>query len=202
MSRDPDEISLYSVISPEKPKLVHEFPYAGTEGAITDAFLLPVGERGEEMLFVIHRMETPRAWDPVSDIYDVSAIRLEGGNLLLDKKRTRFFDLGGDSVDEQGRSTYIYPYKDRKSVEEAVGSPLFHIIIAGKKITGTILEKTFLYEGGSEPIQQSPTKMYLIDGDRVLVTDSTAGWCKVSYQTKIKMITKWTQCKSISFSAN
>ena len=201
LSRDPDGISLYSVISSEKPKLVHEFPYAGTEGTITDTFLLPVGEGGEEMLFVIHRMETPRTWDPVSDIYDVSVIRLEGDDLLLDQKRTRFFDLGGDFVDEQGRSTYIYPYKDKRSVEEAVGSPLFHTIIADKKITGTILEKTFLYEGGSEPVQQSPTKMYLVDGDRVLVTDSTAGWCKVSYQAKVKIVDKWVQCKSISFSA-
>ena len=146
-------------------------------------------------------METPRAWDPVSDIYDVSVIRLEDETLLLDRKRTRFFDLGGDSVDEQGRSTYIYPYKDKKSVEAVVGSPLFNTIIADKEITGTIIEKTFLFDGGSEPEQQSQTKMYLIDGDRVVVTDSTAGWCKISYQAKIKTITKWAQCKSINFSA-
>ena len=43
------------------------------------------------MLFVIHRMETPRAWDPVSDIYDVSVIGLEGDTLLLDKKTYSFF---------------------------------------------------------------------------------------------------------------
>jgi hypothetical protein len=199
LPRDSDEISLYSVISSENPKLVYEFPYAGTEGKITDAFFLPVDGMDEKMLFVIHRMETPRAWDPVSDIYDVSVIGLEGDTLLLDKKRTRFFDLGGDSVDEQGRSAYIYPYKDKKSVEEAVWSPLFHAITADKEITGTVLEKTFLYDGGSEPVQQSPTKMYLIDGDTVLVTDSMAGWCKVSYQSKIKIITKWAQCKSINF---
>ncbi len=202
LSRDPEEISLYSVAPSENPKLVYEFPYAGTEGTITDAFFLPVGGKGEEMLFVIHRMETPRAWDPVSDIYDVSVIRLEGKTLLLDRDRTRFFDLGGDSVDEQGRSAYTYPYKDKKSVEAVVGSPLFYSIIADKEITGTILEKTFLFDGGSEPIQQSKTKMYLIEGDRVLVTDSTAGWCKVSYQARIKMITKWAQCKSINFSAS
>lgn len=199
LSRDPDEISLYSVISSENPKLVYEFPYAGTEGKITDAFFLPVDGRDEKLLFVIHRMETPRAWDPVSDIYDVSVIGLEGDTLHLDKKLTRFFDLGGDSIVEQGRSTYIYPYKDKESVEEAVRSPLFHSIIADKEITGTILEKTFLYDGGSEPVQQSPTKMYLIAGDRVLVTDSIAGWCKVIYQAKVKPITKWTQCKSINF---
>ena len=199
--RETDGISLYSVVLSEYPKLVYEFPYAGTEGTITDAFFLQVGG-GEEMLFVIHRIEAPRSWDSVSDIYDVSVFRLEGDNLLLDKNFTRFFDLGGDSVDEQGRSMYIYPYKDKKSVEAVVGSPLFYSIVADKEITGTILEKTFLFDGGSEPIKQSKAKMYLIEGDRVLVTDSTAGWCKVSYEAKIKMITKWAQCKSINFSAS
>ncbi|MFS2201602.1 hypothetical protein ACCD00_24155 [Pseudomonas sp. Pseusp3] len=202
LSRDPDGISLYSVISSGTPKLVHEFPYAGTEGKITDAFFLPVDGVLEEMLFVIHRMEVPKSWDSISDIYSVSVIRREGNTLLLDKKRTRFFDLGGDTVDEQGHSTYVYPYKDKKSVEEAVSSPLFSTITADKKITGTVLEKTFLYEGASEPLPQYSSKMYLIKGDRVLVEDSTAGWCKVSYQAKVKMITRWGQCKSIDFSAS
>jgi hypothetical protein len=202
LSRDPDEISLYSVIPSKDPELVYEFPYAGTEGAITDAFFLPVAGAVEEMLFVIHRMEAPRSWDPISDVYNVSVIRREGDALLLDKKRTRFFDLGGDTIDEQRRSTYIYPYKDKKSVEAAIGSPLFHSIIDNKKITGTILEKTFLYDGGSEPLPQNSSKMYLIKGDRVLVEDSMAGWCRVSYQAKVKIIAKWAQCKSINFSAN
>ena len=110
------------------------------------------------MLFVIHRMETPRSWDPVSDVYDVSVMRVEGDTLLMDQKRTRFFDLGGDTVDGQGRSMYIYPYKDKKSVEEAVGLPLLHNLMADRAIAGTIIEKTFLYGGGSEPILQSPKK--------------------------------------------
>jgi len=202
LSRDPDEISLYSVVSSENPKLVYEFPYAGTEGAIIDAFFLPAAGTLEEMLFVIHRMETPKSWAPVSDIYNVSVIRREGDTLLLDQKRSRFFDLGGDAVDEQGRSKYVYPYKDKRSVEAAVGLPLFHTIMADKKITGTILEKTFLYDGGSEPLLQSSSKMYLIKGDRVLVEDSMAGWCRVSYQAKVKIIVKWAQCKSINFSAS
>lgn len=202
LSRDPDAISLYSVISSESQKFVYEFPYAGTQGTITDAFFLPVEGGREEMLFVIHRMEAPGTWDSISDIYSVSVIRRKGDALFLDKKRTRFFDLGGDTVGEQGRSTYTYPYKDKKTVEETVSSQLFSSIIADKKITGTILEKTFLYEGASEPLPQYSSKMYLIKGDRVLVKDSTAGWCKVSYQTKVKMITKWAQCKSINFSAS
>jgi hypothetical protein len=201
LSREPDGISLYSVVSSEKPKLVYEFPYLGAEGIITDAFLLPVDEGGEELLFVVHRMEMPREWDPVSDIYDVSVFRFEADTLLLDKKLTRFFHLGGDDVDKKGGITFVYPYKDRKSVEKAAGSPLFHAILAGKVINGSIMEKAFLYDGGSEPLLQYSPKMYLIKGDKVLVEDSWAGWCKVSYQAKVKIVDKWVQCKSISFSA-
>ena len=200
--RKPDGISLYSVIPSKSPKLVYEFPYLGTEGVITDAFFLPVGEGGEELLFIVHRMEIPRVWDPASDIYDVSVFRLEADTLLLDKKLTRFFHLGGDDMDKQGRITYVYPYKDKKSIEKTVSSPLFHAILTGKAITGSIMEKAFLYDGGSEPLLQYAPKMYLIKGDKVLAEDSWGGWCRISYQTTIKTITKWTQCKSINFSAS
>jgi hypothetical protein len=201
-SRDPNGISLYSVTLSNNPKLVYEFPYAGTKGEIAEAFFLPVAGVDEKTLFLIHRMEAPRSWDSVSDIYNVSVLRWEGEALLLDQKRTRFFDLGGDTVDEQGRLTFAYPYKDKKSVEAAISSPLFYTIIANKRITGTILEKTFLHDGDSEPLPQNSSKMYLIKGDRVLVEDSMAGWCRVSYQAKVKIIKKWAQCKSINFSAS
>jgi hypothetical protein len=201
LSRESDGISLYSVILSENPKLVYEFPYLGTGGVITDAFFLPVGEGGEELLFVVHRMEIPRVWGPVSDIYDVSVFRLDADTLILDKKLTRFFHLGGDDVDKQGRTTYVYPYKDKKSVQKAAGSPLFHAILTGKVISGSIMEKAFLYDGGLEPLLQYSPRMYLIKGDKVLVEDSWGGWCKVSYQAKVKIVNKWVQCKSISFSA-
>lgn len=195
----PDGISLYSVVPSKSPKLVYEFPYLGTEGVITDAFFLPVGEGREDLLFVVHRMEIPRVWDPASDIYDVSVFRLEADTLLLDKKLTRFFHLGGDDMDKQGRTTYVNPYKDKKNIEKTVSSPLFHAILTSKVITGSIMEKTFLYDGGSEPLLQYAPKMYLIKGDKVLAEDSWGGWCRISYQTTIKKITKWTQCKSINF---
>jgi hypothetical protein len=202
ISREPDGISIYSVKSSEKPKLVYEFPYLDIEGVITDAFFLPVGEVGEELLFVVHRMKIPKASDLVSDIYDVSVFRLEADTLSLDKRLTRFFHMGGDEADRQGRITYAYPYKDKKSVEKAAGSPLFRAMLAGNVANGSIVEKAFLYDGGLEPLLQYVPQTYLVKGDKVLVEDSWGGWCKVSYQTKIKMITKWTQCKSISFTAS
>jgi hypothetical protein len=200
--RETDGISIYSIVASKNPKLVYEFPYLGTGGVITDAFFLPVGEDREELLFVLHRMEMPKIWDPASDIYDVGVFRLKADTLILDKKLTRFFHLGGDEVDKQGRATYVYPYKDEKSVHKVAGSPLFQAILAGKVIKGSIVEKASLYEGGSEPLLYYAPKMYLIKGDEVLVEDSRGGWCQVSYQAKVEVITKWVQCKSINFSAN
>jgi hypothetical protein len=201
-SRGPDRISLYSAMSPDDLKFVYAFPYGGTEGKIIDAFFLPVGGRDEELLFVMYRIGAPKLWNSVSDIYGVSVFRREGDALLLDEKSTLFFDLRADTVDKQGRSTYVYPYKVKSSVEKAVGSPLFHSVISKNKIAGSILEKTFLYDGASESLLQNSHNTYLVKGDNVLVEDATAGWCKVSYQAKIKMITKWAQCKSINFSAS
>jgi len=200
-SVDPDGVAVYSVSKAEEPRLVYEFPYAWTKGKINDAFLLSVGGGDEKILFVIHSIWTPRSWDPVSDVYDVSVIRLQDGALIRDQKLSRFFDMGGDFVDAQERPTYIYPYKDKEAVEEAVRSPLFRVVHLSTPIEGVIQEKTFLYDdyGGSELSLNNSKRMYLIKGDRVTVKDSTAGWCKILYAGKAKPITMWAQCKTINF---
>uniref|UniRef100_UPI00200C9B14 hypothetical protein n=1 Tax=Pseudomonas sp. MWU13-2100 TaxID=2935075 RepID=UPI00200C9B14 len=98
-SSDPDGVALYSVSKAEEPRLVYEFPYAWTKGKINDAFLLSEEGGHDKMLFVIHSIWTPRSWDPVSDVYDVSVIRLQDGALIRDQKLSRFFGMGGDLVD-------------------------------------------------------------------------------------------------------
>lgn len=149
---------------------------------------------------MIHSIETPRSWDTVSDIYDVSAFRLQDGGLARDQKLSRFFGMGGDFADSQGVFTYKYPYKDKVSIDEAVRSPLFHAVYFSKAIDGVIKEKTFLYDGDSEPGLQNRKKMYLIKDDRVSVIDAMEGWCKVSYAGKAEPIIMWAQCKKINFS--
>jgi hypothetical protein len=202
LSVDPHGISIYKMSKAEEPTLIYELPYAGTEGKINDAFLLDVDGSYGEGLFILHSVETPSSWDPVSDIYDVSVIKLQSETLVHDQKLSRFFDLGGDLVDSQGRPTYTYPYKDRKSVEEAIRSPVFHAVASSTSVEGTIKEKVFLYGGDSEPAMQDPSKKYLIEGDQVVVKDSMAGWCKVMYAGKPKPITMWTQCTAITFQAD
>ena len=201
LSREPDGISVYSLSGSKKFTLVYDFPYAGTRAEIDDAFFISVDEY-DEMLFVIHRVETPSSWDAVSDLYDVGVMKLKDGALVKDQALSRFFDLGGDLVDPQGKLSFIYPYKDKKSVENAVRSPLFRTVSSSSLIRGTINEKTFLYGGDAEPAVQDPSKKYLIKGDQVSVEDSVAGWCKVSYATNAKTISMWVQCKSIVFTNN
>lgn len=195
LSASPSGMYIYSISKLGKLALVHELPYAGTKGKINDAFLYHVD--GVEALFVIHSIETPRSWDPVSDVYDVTVIKLQDGALAQDPKLSRFFGMGGDFVDSHGRLTYIYPYKDRAAIEQAIRSPEFQVAASTLPVKGVIKEKTFLYEGESEPAMQS--NMYLVSGDQVTVKDSLAGWCKVLYAAKAKPITKWMQCKMIFF---
>lgn len=200
LSRDPDGIAVYSVYKSEKPKLVYEFPYAGTEGKINDVFFLPVNGKSEDVLFVIHSMETPKSWDPVSDVYDVSAMRLQDGGFVQDEKLSRFFGMGGDLLDKKGGVKDVYPYKDKKSVEEVVQSPLFSAVNSSALISGVIKESAFLYGGETEASWQDPKKSYLVKGDQVVVKDSVAGWCKIYYNSKkTKPVTMWVQCKSITF---
>ncbi len=103
-------------------------------------------------------------------------------------------------LDSEGRSTYLFPYKDKKSIDEVVNSPLFQVVNSSASVKGTIKEKAFLYGGDSEPVIQDPSKMYLIEGDQVTVEDSIAGLCKISYEAKTKPITMWVKCNSIIFS--
>lgn len=202
ISRPPDGIAVYSISKTEKPKPIYQLPYAGTKGMIDDAFPFFVDSAQEKMLFIVHSFETPKSWDSVSDIYSVSVLRIQDGILVHDQQYSRFFDMGGDLTDDRGRITYIYPYKNRVLVEKAIRSPLFHAVNSSTSIEGTIQEKSFLYGGDAEPALQDPKKMYLIKGDRVSVEDATAGWCKVSYQSKMKLIKMWLQCNSIGFSSN
>ncbi|WP_458729731.1 hypothetical protein [Pseudomonas brenneri] len=200
LSKDPDGISAYSGLSSGKISIVYEFLYAGTEGRIENAFVLSAGSDSENMLFVIHSIEKPRSWDPVSDIYDVSVMVVRNGNLVRDEKLSRFFDMGGDFVDAQGRPTYIYPYKDRTSVETVVRSSLFKALRYSSSVEGTVREKSFFYGGEAEPSQHDRRKNYLIKDDKVTVDDSTGGWCRVTYAAKAIPITMWMQCKAITFS--
>lgn len=199
LSRDPDGIAIYSYSKSGGKNFIYEFPYAGTKGRINDAFVLFVSSVSKEMLFVIHSIEAPKAWDVLSDVYDVSVFVFEGGDLVRDEAYSGFFDMGGDMNNAEGLLSYVYPYKNKGSIENVVRSALFEVAGVSPFVGGVVTEKSFLYGGDFEPLIQEPSRMYLIKGDEVKVEASMAGWCKVSHITKIKPNTMWVQCKSIAF---
>ena len=202
LSRDPDGIAIYSVSKSEGRMLVYDLPYAETKGVISDVFAFSVTDAIEKVLFVVHSVEAPMSWDAVSDIYDVAVIRAQTGRLVKDEKLSRFFGLGGDLLDMHVKGGYVYPYKERRAVVGAVRSLLFDFICASVSVSGVVQEKAFLYGGDVEPSVQDPKGMYLIKGDKVMLEDSTAGWCKVSYLGGGKEIKRWMQCKSLIFGKN
>jgi hypothetical protein len=199
LSRAPDSISVYSIFETGAHQLIYELPYAGTPGKINDALFISVDGKSDEMLFVLHSFEKPTSWDPVSDIYGVSVVGFKEGNPVQEKTLSRFFDLGGDMINSQGKFFYTYPYKDRRSVIGIVDSPVFRVVTSPAPVRGVIKEKAFLYGGENEPTTQDPSKMYLVRGDKVAVKDSMAGWCKVNYKSKSNEIRMWVQCKSIVY---
>ena len=199
LSIDPDGLILYSISESQKPKLIYEFPYAGTKGEIQDAFITSVDGGPDRRLFVIHRIETPSSWESTSDIYDVIAIKFENNILTLDKQISRFFDMGGDLIDSPGNVIYRYPYKNKASIKTALNSSLFNAANSASRLEGVIRENTFLYEGDHAPAIQDRSKIYLTKGDLVVLKDSVAGWCKVSHEGKVKTVEMWTQCQAIAF---
>ncbi|MBN6149860.1 hypothetical protein JR065_05875 [Xanthomonas sp. AmX2] len=196
LSVDPPGIAIYSISQDGKLTLAYELPYAGTSGKIDDAFLLSVHGDPNKRLFVIQSTDTPSTWEIISRAYDVTVMKFSNGTISQDKSASHFFDGGGDFADTKGGLTYQFPYKDRKSIERAVISPLFQLAHSSTQVEGKIKERTLLYHG---PYLHEVSKMYLIKDDHVKVEDSTAGWCKVSYLSKKRTITMWVQCKNILF---
>jgi len=197
LSSDPDGISLYSSTTNGQAEFLYELAYAGTKNEIKDAFLSSVN--GEKRLFVIHSMEAPSSWDIVDDLYNVSVINFDGENFAVDLRLSRFFDLGGDSMDDQGKLKYIYPYKDKASVENAIRSPIFKSVETSTPISAIVREKTALYGGDLEPATWDVSQRYASKNDRVTLEDSMAGWCKVSYTAEIAPIRMWLICDAIGF---
>ena len=197
LSSVPDGISLYSSNASGKAEFLYELTYAGTKNEIKDAFLSSID--GGKRLFVIHSMEAPNSWDVVNDAYSVTVINFDGENFVVDLRLSRFFDFGGDSMDDQGKIKYVYPYKDKASVEKAIRSPLFKSVETSTPVSAIVREKTALYGGDLEPATWDVSQRYASKNDRGTLEDSMAGWCKVSYTADIAPVRMWLICDAISF---
>lgn len=193
---DPDGISLYSITTSGQAELLYELAYAGTKSEIKDAFIGSVA--GGERLFVIHAMEAPSSWDIVGDVYSVSVINFDGEKFVVDLELSRFFDLGGDSMNAQGQIKYVYPYKEKASVENAIRSAIFKSVELSTPASAIVREKTALYGGDLEPATWEVSHRYASKSDRVTLEDSMAGWCKISYVAERMPTRMWLICDAIS----
>jgi hypothetical protein len=198
LSRAADGVAVYAATDLGTLPMPFELPYAGTAGMIVDSFVVADEMFGKEKLFVVHSFMTPRSWEVVGDIYSVSVFGIEAGVLVRDENASRFFGFGGDLIREEVGLRFSYPFKTRRDVELIIQSSLYRARVDQREISASVSEKAFLYEGALEPFVQVKAKKYLIKGDRVLVLDATAGWCKVSYGPPEKNIVMWLQCKSLS----
>lgn len=197
LSKDPDSQVVYTTSELEGPALVYELPYAGTQGKIVDAFFLNDNVLHDVALVVIHSIDSPRSWDTVGDVFDVSVFRRKGTAFSRDEQLSRFFDMGGDRVDAEGRKIYEYPYKNRHSIDSAMASVLFQGIAGGLTNKGMVLGKAAVFGGDIEPSGERLENVYLPKGESVDVLDSVAGWCKVNSSLKSNSTPIWLLCTSL-----
>jgi hypothetical protein len=195
---EPPEIAVYAAYENTTPEKIYTLPDARTQSVIESAFTGTLA--GEQIFLVLYRMSTPSTWEFTSDIYGVSAFRVVNSALAHDAALSRFFDMGGDRSASNTSFSYTYPYKTRDSINRALSTRLLRSLMANSSLSGTVITKAFLYEGGDEPDVLPLSKMYLLKGDHVTVQDATAGWCKIKYVKKADTINKWMRCSALDVS--
>ncbi|MDU9393900.1 hypothetical protein [Pseudomonas sp. zfem002] len=194
-----DGIVLYMSSASGAVTRVREFSKVYTEEILHDAFLFPVNKQGELRLFVIHSNDTPGRWVSASRLYDVNAFELKAGQLVRDDLISDFFGGSGDyHFDGTDELRHVFPYKTRSSIEQVIESPLFKLVNSGLTVKGTLKEKTFLYKDRPFSDLHSMTSAYLIEDDEVTVTETSVGWCNITYSANAKPIKAWIRCDSMT----
>lgn len=195
LSRNPPVIVLYSISSNLGVSRVGELPYPGSTGRVDDAFFLDVDNDNVAEMLVIHSADAPSTWEVAGRVYDVRVFSVDHGEIFESKSLSRVFGLGGDQVNMAGEIVYRFPYKNRASVEAAVNS-MIASLMTNEGVPGIMKEKSFFYRDAS--VQQRE-RAYVVAGDSVVVDDTTAGWCKATYEGKSRRTTAWLRCDAISF---
>ena len=165
-------------------KLIARLPYVAGPGEVQDAFWADV-ESGSKALVIIHSAPI-RAFTGVSygsDYFSVMVFHIEGNNLNFDKKLTDYFGSGADVVnyrDEGGTPVHTYPYKTRSVIISELKSEMYRHWTSDVLPELAVLHKAFIY---SSMNVATPTKIYLIRGDKVRQESISAGWISVLYET-------------------
>ncbi len=171
--------------------------YDDTPGEIIDAFSMRVGRDHREKVFVIHYFEVRHSlMEPNSSgkFYSVSVFDLVGNILRLDERSTDWFGVGYSWLSDGQRRVWKFPYQSRKDVRQALDSNFASLMSDGEGVPVKVKSKAYLFDGSGI---RNKTRKYLIEGDRVVVEEVTAGWCKINYSGGVKPIRMWLMCAAL-----
>lgn len=172
-------------------------PYDDTPGEIVDAFSMKIGRDQREKVFVIHSFEVRYSLvEPNSsgEFYSVSVFEPIGNILRQDERSTEWFGVGYSWLSDGQKRVWRFPYQSRKDVRKALDSPLALLMSSADSIPVRVKSKTYLFDESSI---RGKTKKYLLEGDRAVVEEAGAGWCKIKYEGGVKPIRMWLMCSAL-----
>lgn len=198
-----DGISLYYVADGSVPVKAEGrgLLYDDTPGEIMDAFSLTVGRDRREKVFVIHSFEVRNSLvepDSSGKFYSVSVFEPIGNILRQDERSTDWFGVGYGWLSDGRKIVWKFPYQSRKDVRQAIDSPFALLMNGVNSIPVKVKSKAYLFDESSI---RGRTKKYLIEGDRAMVKEVTAGWCKINYFGGAKPIEMWLMCSALDVEA-
>ncbi|WP_412527541.1 hypothetical protein [Burkholderia lata] len=168
--------------------------YDDTPGEIIDAFLLNDRRSGRDKMFVIHSVSVRSSLvEPNSSgvFYSVDVFDLVGDALRRDDRASDWFGSGYGFVSNGEGVVYRFPYRTREDVRLAIGSPFATLMGGDRPIPVKLKFKSVIFD---MPNIKGLTKKYLIRGDRAVVEEVGAGWCRIRYSGGARSTEMWLMC--------
>ena len=194
-----DAISLYYIANGGVPVKAEGrgLLYDNTPGKIVDAFSSRIGHGRNESVFVIHSMEVRNSLvEPNSSgkFYSVSVFDLIDKGLRRDERASGWFGADYSWLSNGRNIIYKFPYQSKIDVLHGIESPFAPLMNGGNKIQVIINKKSYLFDDSSV---KSRSSKYLIKGDRAVVEDVSAGWCRVNYSSGKVPLDMWLMCATL-----
>ncbi|MBR8330185.1 hypothetical protein KDW69_00790 [Burkholderia ambifaria] len=194
-----DTISLYYIANGGVPVKAEGrgLLYDATPGKIVDVFSASIGRDRNEGIFVIHSMDVRSSLvEPNSSgkFYSVSVFDLIDKNLRRDERASEWFGADYSWLSDGRKIIYKFPYQSKAEVLRGIDSPFAPLMGGENKIPVVLNKKSYLYDDSSI---KNKTNKYLIKGDRAVVEDVSAGWCRVKYSSGKVPLDMWLACESL-----
>ncbi|WP_269508463.1 hypothetical protein [Burkholderia sp. IMCC1007] len=198
-----DAISLYYIANGGIPVKAdgRGLLYDDTPGKIIDAFASSIGHGRNESIFVIHSINIRSSLvEPNSsgEFYSVAVFDLIDNKLRRDERASGWFGADYSWLSNGRNIFYKFPYQSKSDVLRGINSEFSSLIGDGNKIPVVVNRKSYLFEDSSI---KSKTRKYLIKGDRAVVEDVSAGWCRVNYSSGNTPLHMWLMCGTLDAAA-